>query len=287
MSRITEALLKEKLPKDVKIEGHHDGWKVTFPCKVVAEFGKDFLGPIKRKKVPYKEFEQAVLACCHLANEVFGGIGIYGGASKNDTKAFITWCQSHGFKVHEEPGRGFSADQVTQYFGDGATLEKKRRGSRISLPDGSGVFIKHQRIERVWGETYDAALRMMNENNEFVIVGGSRDNVVMGLARGTALGIEVIPELHLSEKVYTCIGGAAGAICFFPGIAVGTAYGNMLYGLFGALVASIILSAIICLLFVRDSVAKARERGQALKTGETNNIRRSTAADARALGMLL
>src|ERR1043166_8276383 len=86
---MTLDLIREQLPDDVRIKAClFGGWKARFPCGVVARIKKHRLGPVRRNKASQEDFEQAVFELCSLAQEVWGGIGLYGGASKEDTEAF-------------------------------------------------------------------------------------------------------------------------------------------------------------------------------------------------------
>jgi len=298
-SLITEEILRERLlPCDATIEQCRvrggNGWKVKFPCGVVATFSPEQITSCDRNKASHEDYEQAVYECCDLVNEVRGGIGIYGGASKKDTKAFIEWCEAYGFKVNDNPRRGFSTRQVPEYFGEGATVEKKSGGWQVSLPNGSGVLFKQRRIWNVWGDpqVYEAALRMMSDNYGVVLVAGTKENVLGGIAHGKALSIEVIPELYVGEAAYKRVGGVAGALSIIPAIIIGINYENIAYGVVGALMLAWVGSAVYGALFIKDGTKIARERGQALKSSfpavhGASASRKASMDEVRERGMII
>jgi hypothetical protein len=300
---MTEEMLRAQLPKDVTIrkcrvpDGPNLlgclGWKVTFPCGVVAAFSPYKLMGCERQKASWEEYEQAAFKCCHLANEIFGGIGIYGGASKKDTRATIEWAEAQRFKVNDNPSRPFTRRQMGDYFHEDAIATKKSGGWQISLPNGSGVLIKNNRIENVRGDAwvYEAALKMMNENYGCAIVSGTKENILSGIAHGSLHGIEVIPEQYTAESTYKRVGMVCGAICALPCVVTGMTYDNVLVGLLGGMLAAWLMSFIYCAVFLRNSQKKARERGQALKNSHppihgASASRKASIDAARARGML-
>jgi hypothetical protein len=294
---MTLELIREHLTDDVEIKTClFGGWKARFLCGVVARIKKRRLGRIRRNKASYDDFEQAVFELCTLAQEVWGVIGIYGGASKEDTEAFIKWCEAYEFTVNDNPYRPFTSQQLAKYFGTEATAKREWTygGWRITLANGSGAIIGGDKVYEVWGggKCYEDALLLLNELHGYAVAAGSKENVLAGIAHGNALdGVAVIPELYTSKKVYQRVGVVCGAIFGLPGIMIGVVYNNILYGVLVGMVAGYIASIGYSLLFLGNSTAQARMRGQALKSAfpsihGASASRKANIEDARKRGML-
>jgi len=233
---------------------------------------------------------------CSLAQEVWDGIGLYGGASKEDTEAFIKWCEAYEFTVNDNPYRPFTSQQLAKYFGTEATAKREwSYGAwRITLPNGSGAIVGGDKVYEVWGDgkCYEAALRLLNELHGYAVAAGSKENVLAGIAHGNALdGVEVIPELYTSHKVYQRVGVVCGAIFGLPGLVIGITSNNMSYGILAGMGGAYLASAGYALLFLRNSKAQARMRGQALKGAfpavhGASASRKASMDDARKQGML-
>jgi hypothetical protein len=262
------------------------GWLVSLPSGATVkidqrriDFGK-YRAIENRTNIDECEFTSEVEATMELAQEVWGGIGTYGGAGPEDNATFLRHAESLGVPTGDQ-GR------VLKHFGPGATLRIRRHGWQVTYEDGRRVKVRGGVIEEVTGgaEVFQAALMLIHEiAPDKVVVRGNQELVLSGLQNAAALGIEIIPEVY-PEKLYAIIAGSLQV----GGVLLALVWLDFWQACLAGWLGGTGLCMVANWLFWRPMQNDARRRGQNLKSkwpSVHGGERKAAIEDARSKGMV-
>jgi hypothetical protein len=304
MKPITEELISSHLVEcyeGTTLERTPDSWVITTPAgrKIkIHDYYIDFRGITKLLPGEARnDNEQWRFELMSLAVEAWGVVSLISCHDEKDgSERGLLWLYAKCYKLPvDSPAFPFSSTQAKNHFGDQATVKLRLGGFRIDVGHGTSAFIgfnpeKELMITKAvgGGAVLEAAMRLVEEVQGYVIVAGSKETIISGMAHGETRGIEVIPELYITQGHYIRVGMGIGAIigpvAFGVGVATSAEIGFAVY--FGV---GLIAQWVWISLFLGNGRTKARERGQALKGNHPSggiDRRRSSLEDARSRGML-
>ena len=161
-------------------------------------------------------------------------------------------------------------------------------GGRVELPNGSSVHLAASAVQEVTGDgqLYAAALKYMHQarKGKPVVVTGSQENVLAGIAHGEQLGIEIIPELY-PKRFYQGFALLGAIMCATAGFYLIDGWQGFLAG-YGA---SLVLVPVLLAVLSRPMRRAARRRGNRLRNlfpHVQGGDRSAKIADAKARGMI-
>lgn len=301
MQPITEELIHQSFDcyEGTTVEKVSEGWTVTTPCgrKVnIHPYHIDFRGITKLLAGEKEEDrEQLQFELMTLAQEAWGVVSLISCRREKDKgEGGNLWFYGKCYKLKMEgPWWPFGSTQVKRFFDDDATLKLKCGGYRIDAGKGKSAVISLNSknellVKKVagGGEVLEAAIRLVNEAQGYVIAAGSAQNILFCMACAQSLGIEAIPELYFTQWQHTKLGMLVGFIGV-PVVALSLVTTDPGKGLLWGMGILVGLSALCQSLFMSNRLSKARERGQALiGIQPVSGRRQSNMDDARARGML-
>jgi hypothetical protein len=203
--RVTKALIEKHLGDEVKPRctllvwppWHAPGWHISLPSGASVKLTQSridfgiYSSVENRADIDEDKFQEEVWACLELGKEVWGGIGVYGGATQEEIAQFLNNVESAGIKTGDQ-------GLVLRHFGPEATFRCHWRGWEVRFPDGRSVKVAGGAIEEVSGdaEIFRASLMLLHElAPDNVVVRGNSELILAGLQHGESLGITVIPEI--------------------------------------------------------------------------------------------
>jgi hypothetical protein len=219
--------------------------------------------------------------CAKIAQAVWGGFTFptVKGQELLDAVAIAEEC---GFTVKDE------RVLLAKYFGVKAKMKRRwMAGFRIEMPNGTSVHI-HGGIQEVNGDSdlYARTLKYGHAvlGSEPLIVSGSQENCLAGIAHADQLGIEIIPELY-PKRIFEAISLVTALVC---GTA-GALYFESLPGFLGGYFGSIFVMPFVVLALSRPMQRSARRRGHLLRSRFPQihgGDRKAALEEARARGMV-
>jgi hypothetical protein len=294
------------------IENNQDGWLLTTPTGrtvKIHDYHIDFRGITKvmpgeiekEKQLPgdYElTREQLQFELMSLAEEACGVVSLISCHAPEDMQeGGNLWLYGKLYKLKMEgPWWPFSSTQVQRFFGGNAVMKLRLGGYKIEADKGMSAFIglnaeRELMVVRVVGGSalMEAAILLVHEVQGYVIAGGSKDTILSALGHGETLGIEVIPELYLTNGHFMRVGTLFGAVMGVPILLLAVSLANFYEGLAIGFGAAITICFLYLVIFQKNGRKQARERGQGLKgnfPSATIGRRQSNIDDARKRGML-
>jgi hypothetical protein len=289
MKPITEELIHQSFDcfERTQIEKTDDGWLLTTPTGrtvKIHDYHIDFRGITKimpgevEKDKQLGDFEltreQLQFELMSLAFEATGVVSLISCKEKQDrAEGGLLWLYAKCYKLPVEgPWVRVGSIPVKRRFGHEATIRLVWGGYRISVGKGMSAVISLNPERELMvtkaiggGAVLEAAMLLVNDLQGYVIAGGSKDNILFSLAFGETTGIEVIPELYISDgqhfRTSVAIGAAMGLPIMFLAISMGNSFEGLAIG-YGVAIA---IRLLYMFLFQKNGKRHAQERGQALK----------------------
>jgi hypothetical protein len=209
-----------------------------------------------------------------FADDLFGGLGLYGKCSAEDRATVLDFAARVGIDTGDQ-------GLVYRHLGPEATIHHSWGGVKVNVPKRGYFVIRCGALEKVCGDLLRPALLLTQELAlDEIVVRGKADLVVMAHQEARALGITIVPESDLG--VFNAI---LGNVIVYMILAF--LWLDLLPALLAGYVAGYFLSILLLGLFHKQVRDMARRKGmEMVGLDSAIAVRKASIEEARRNGMI-